>query len=269
MIDREAARAAAAGERHRSVPPARRDAAQRLGEPGDVLADLGDEILPPGGQVLEDAQHLGVDRAQPRPGLGVDAAAPRRVARLRAARADALLRRRRAARAARCRPAGAGSGFGAARSSTSSPIRASVSAARATPCSTTSRSWSICSAVWPITASTFAAVSASSGSTPAMPMLGDRAEPFLELAVEAVLGVAGEELEQADDERAGEAEQRRAEGGAHAAELALEPAHQRRRSPPSRPGPPAAPASGWCRRPPAPRWRGRRRCRAGRGRSAG
>ena len=57
--------------------------------------------------------------------------------------------------------------------------------------------------------------------------LGDRGQPLLELAVEAVLRVAGEELEQADDQRAGEAEQRRAEGGAHAAELALEPAHQR------------------------------------------
>ena len=57
--------------------------------------------------------------------------------------------------------------------------------------------------------------------------LGDRGEPLLELAVEAVLGMAGEELEQAYDERAGEAEQRGAEGGAHAAELALEAAHQR------------------------------------------
>ena len=44
-------------------------------------------------------------------------------------------------------------------------------AERATPCSTTSRSWSICSAVCPITVSTLAAVSASSGSTPVTPSL--------------------------------------------------------------------------------------------------
>ena len=55
--------------------------------------------------------------------------------------------------------------------SASSTIRASVSAERVAPCSTTSRSWSICSAVWPITVSTLAAVSASSGSTPVMPSL--------------------------------------------------------------------------------------------------
>ena len=61
--------------------------------------------------------------------------------------------------------------FGAASSSASSPIRASVSAERVAPCSTTSRSWSICSAVWPITVSTLAAVSASSGSTPVTPSL--------------------------------------------------------------------------------------------------
>ena len=99
--------------------------------------------------------------------------------------------------------------------------------------------------------------------------LGDRGEPLLELAVEAVLRVAGEELEQADDERPREAEERRAEGGAHAAELALEPVHQRCRSSRRRSAPPSAPASGWCRPPPAPRWRGRRRCREGRGRSGG
>ena len=46
------------------------------------------------------------------------------------------------------------------------PSRTSVSAARAAPCSTTSRSWSMCSAVWPITVSTLAAVSASSGLDP-------------------------------------------------------------------------------------------------------
>ena len=64
-----------------------------------------------------------------------------------------------------------GGGFGAARICASSPMRASVSAERAAPCSTTSRSWSICSAVWPITVSTLAAVSASSGSTPVTPSL--------------------------------------------------------------------------------------------------
>ena len=99
--------------------------------------------------------------------------------------------------------------------------------------------------------------------------LGDRGEPLLELAVEAVLRVAGEELEQPHDQRAGEAEQRRAEGGAHAAELALEAAASGCRSTPPRSAPPAAPASGWCRPRPAPRWRGRRTCREGRGRSAG
>ena len=56
--------------------------------------------------------------------------------------------------------------------------------------------------------------------------LGDRAHPVLELAVEAVLSVAGEELEEAHNQRAGEADQRGGEGSAHAAELAFEAAHQ-------------------------------------------
>ena len=64
-----------------------------------------------------------------------------------------------------------GGAFGAASSAASSPIRASVSAERVAPCSTTSRSWSMCSAVCPITVSTLAAVSASSGSTPVTPIL--------------------------------------------------------------------------------------------------
>ena len=51
-------------------------------------------------------------------------------------------------------------------------------------------------------------------------------QPILKVGVEAVLCLARLEVEKPENERAGKAEQRGREGRAHAAELALEPAHQ-------------------------------------------
>ncbi|WP_407943259.1 hypothetical protein [Mangrovicoccus ximenensis] len=55
---------------------------------------------------------------------------------------------------------------------------------------------------------------------------GDGRQPFLELAVEPVLAVAGEQLQQADDQRPGEPQKRGGEGRAHAAELGFQPRDQ-------------------------------------------
>ncbi len=47
-------------------------------------------------------------------------------------------------------------------------------------------------------------------------------QPFLQLGVEAALCLAGLKFEEAEDERSGQAEQRRAEGGRHALERAFD-----------------------------------------------
>ena len=48
--------------------------------------------------------------------------------------------------------------------------------------------------------------------------VGDRRQPVLEVVVEHVLGLAGLEVEEAEDQRAGKAEERGRERGPHAAE---------------------------------------------------
>ena len=99
--------------------------------------------------------------------------------------------------------------------------------------------------------------------------VGDRRQPVLELGVEAVLRVAGLQVEEAEDQRAGEAEQRGREGGAHAGERRRRPCLQLRRtctpaSPPSRDR-----GLDGRRRPSRSSRAGPRTCRAGRGRPAG
>ena len=92
-----------------------------------------------------------------------------------------------------------------------------------------------------------------------------RGEPVLELGVEPALGLAGLEVEEAEDERAGKAEERGRERQAHAAasgagEAALQLVEQG-----AGPGPGAHRLDDACR--PSRRCRsGPRRCRAGRGR---
>src|SRR3546814_15022878 len=51
-------------------------------------------------------------------------------------------------------------------------------------------------------------------------------QPFLQFVVEPVLGLAELQVEKAEDERAGEAQHRGAEGGAHAGKRRLQPALQ-------------------------------------------
>ena len=95
--------------------------------------------------------------------------------------------------------------------------------------------------------------------------VGDRRQPVLEVVVEHVLRLAGLEVEEAEDQRAGEAEQRGREGGAHAAERLGEAGLRSSKMTPVLPeetsrswivlGDRATPSGG-----------GPRRCRAGRGR---
>jgi hypothetical protein len=55
---------------------------------------------------------------------------------------------------------------------------------------------------------------------------GDRGQPFLHLAVEPVLPVPREQLQEPHDKRSGKTQKRRGEGRAHAAKLILQPVHQ-------------------------------------------
>ena len=54
--------------------------------------------------------------------------------------------------------------------------------------------------------------------TAARRQVGDAGQPFLELIVEAAVGVAGLQFQEAEHQRAAEAQQRGREGGAHAAQ---------------------------------------------------
>ncbi len=77
--------------------------------------------------------------------------------------------------------------------------------------------------MWSSTPTSAACVAAALAVAAGEAEPGDGREPFLELAVEAVLAVAGEKLQQAHDQRPGKAQQRGGEGHAHAAELASSP----------------------------------------------
>ena len=81
--------------------------------------------------------------------------------------------------------------------------------------------------------------------------VGHRRQPVFELGVEAGLRAAGLQVEKAEDERAGKAEQRRREGRAHAGKRRGEPGLQRVEH---GAGVAACPdrATGWCRR--SSRW---------------
>ena len=110
--------------------------------------------------------------------------------------------------------------------------------------------------------------STASATTMSERQVGDRGEPVFELGVEAGLGAAGLQVEKAEDERAGKAEQRGREGRAHAGQRRGKPGLQRVEH-----GVGVARArdraTGWCRRSSRSCRADPRRCRAGRGRPAG
>ncbi len=93
---------------------------------------------------------------------------------------------------------------------------------------------------------------------------GDGGKPFLQLPVEAVLAVAGEEVQQAHHKRPGETQQRGGEGRRHAVELGVQPLHELGKRAERVAPPPARQGRAWSPRCRGPRWTGPRRCPAGR-----